>query len=237
VGGDWRLRSDAVLSVDAYLTNLRNQFVGTVTPNGTFTPPGSTTAIPVFVSTNANLGKARFEGVQVTLSKDVPVGVGYLVSGALQRAYAYGLDPSFYATAFGPDTTNIGVVPGINYVGDNKPFFNGISNKSEAYSQGYAEVHERYAHGQYFSLGATFYGANNTYNVPAFLVMNGVYRLPVAAKTTLQISADNLLGAYAQPYLLYGTGIAAPLVNGQVGLRNVVPYGPTVLHVQLEHAF
>jgi hypothetical protein len=237
LGGDFRLRNDAILSVDAYLTNLRNQFVGTVTPNGTFTPPGSTTSIPVFVSTNANLGKARFEGVQVTLSKDVPVGVGYLFAGALQRAYAYGLDPSFYATAGGPDSTNIGVVPGINYVGDNKPFFNGISNKSEAYSQGYAELHDRFAHGQYLSFGATFYGSNNTYNVPAFVVMNGVYRLPLAEKTTLQITADNLLGAYAAPYLQFGRGIPAPLVTGQIGLRNLVPYGPTVLHVQLERAF
>jgi hypothetical protein len=237
VGGDFRLPNASVLSIDAYLTNLRNQFVGTVTPDGTFTPPGSTTAIPVFVSTNANLGKARFEGIELTLSKDVPVGVGYVISGALQRAYPYGIDPSFYATAVGPNTTNIGVVPGINYVGDNKPFFNGISNKSEAYSQAYAEIHKRYEHGQYIAFGGTFYGSNNTYNVPSFVVMNSVYRLPIAEKTTLQISADNLLGAYTQPWLQYGKGIAAPLVTGQVGLRNIVPYGPTLLHFQLERSF
>lgn len=237
VGGDFRLPSGAILSADAYLTDLRNQFVGTVTPSGTFTPPGSTAAIPVYVSTNANLGKARFEGVQLTLSKDPAVGIGYLLSGALQRAYPYGIDPSFYATSAGPGTTNTGVVPGINYVGDNKPFFNGISNKSEAYSQGYADLHDRFAHGQYFALGATFYGSNNTYNVPAFFVMNAVYRLPVANRTTLQISADNLLGAYAQPYLQYGAGIGAPLITGQSGLRSIVPYGPTVLHVQLEQNF
>lgn len=236
-GGDFRLSSGAVLSADAYLTDLRNQFVGTVTPSGSFTPPGSTASIPVFASTNANLGKARFEGVQLMLSKDVPVGVGYAIGGALQRAYAYGIDPSFYATAAGPDTTNIGVVPGINYTGDNKPFFNGISNKSEAYSQGYAQLHDRYAHGQYFELGATYYGANNTYNVPAFFVMNAVYRMRVAQRTSVQLSADNLLGAYAQPYLQYGAGLGAPLITGQTGLRSIVPYGPAVLRFQIEQRF
>jgi Carboxypeptidase regulatory-like domain/TonB-dependent Receptor Plug Domain len=237
VGGDWRLPNNAVLSVDAYLTNLHNQFVTTTTAGGQFTPPSASATIPIYITTNANLGNSRFEGVQLTLSKDEPVGIGYLFTGALQRAYAYGLDPAFYATAAGANTTNIGVLPGINYVGDNKPFFNGISNKSEAYSQAYAEVHERYEHGQYVSLGATLYGSNNTYNVPAFLVMNGVYRFPVAEKTTLQLTADNLLGAYAQPYLQYGAGIGAPLATGQVGLRSIVPYGPTVLHLQLEHSF
>ena len=237
LGGDFRLSSGAVLSADAYVTNLRNQFVGTVMPAGSFTPPGSAASIPVFASTNANLGKSRFEGVQLLLSKDVPVGVGYTIGGALQRAYAYGIDPSFYATAAGPGTTNTGVVPGINYVGDNKPFFNGISNKSEAYSQGYAELHDRYAHGQYLSLGATYYGANNTYNVPAFFVMNGVYRLPVAERTFVQLAADNLLGAYAQPYLQYGAGLGAPLITGQTGLRSIVPYGPAVLRLQIEQRF
>jgi outer membrane receptor protein involved in Fe transport len=237
IGGDWRLRSGAVLSADAYLTNLRNQFVGTVTPAGTYTPAGASTAIPVFVSTNANLGKARFEGVQLTLAKDVPTGIGYTLSAALQRAYPYGIDAAFYATASGADTTNLGVVPGLNYIGDNKPFFNGISNKSEAYAQGFAQLHERWEHGQFLALGLTYYGPNNTYNVPAFGVMNATYRFTLAGQTTLQISDDNVLGAYAHPWIQGGAGIPAPLVTGQVGLRNAVPFGPSAIHLQLERRF
>ncbi|HET6894625.1 MAG TPA: TonB-dependent receptor [Candidatus Baltobacteraceae bacterium] len=237
IGGDFRLPNGAVLSADAYLTDLRNQFVGTVTPQGTYTPPGSSTAIPVYVSTNANLGKARFEGIQATLRKDVPVGVGYIFSAALQRAYPYGIDPSFYATAAGPYTTNLGVLPGLNYIGDNKPFFNGISNKSEAYAQGFAQVDRRWEHGQYFALGLTYYGPNNTYNVPAFGVMNATYRFNLAPQTSLQISDDNVLGAYANPWVQQTAGIPAPLVTGQLGLRNAVPFGPSAVHLQIERRF
>jgi hypothetical protein len=237
LGADWRLPSGAVLSADAYLTDLHNQFVGTVTPDGFYTPPGSTAQIPVYVSTNTNLGKAQFEGLQLTLSKNPPAGVGYVVSGALQRAYPYGIDPSFYATAAGPYTTNLGVVPGLNFIGDNKPYFNGISNKSEAYAQGYAEIHKRWAHGQYFALGDTYYGPNNTYNLPPFFVMNATLRIPFATGTAVQISADNLLGAYAQPWVLYPAGIGAPLVNGELGLRGAVPYGPTTIHAEIEQRF
>jgi hypothetical protein len=237
LGADWRLPNDAILSADAYLTDLRNQFVGTVTPQGTYTPPGSSTAIPVYVATNANLGKARFEGIEATLRKDVPVGVGYILSGALQRAYPYGIDPSFYTTAAGPYTTNLGVVPGSNYIGDNKPFFNGISNKSEAYAQGFGQIYKRWQHGQYLALGLTYYGPNNTYNVPAFGVMNATYRFDVAPQTSLQISDDNVLGAYANPWVQVGTGIPAPLVTGQIGLRNTVPYGASSVHFQIERRF
>ncbi len=237
VGGDWRFRDGAVLSADAYLTELRNQFVGTVTPAGTFTPPGSSSPIPVFVSTNANLGRARFEGIQMALRKEPPVGVGFVVSGALQRAYPYGVDPAFYATSAGPYTTNLGVLPGVNFIGDNKPFFNGISNKSEAYAQGFAQIDRRWPHGQYLALGLTYYGPNNTYNVPAFAVMNGTYRLSIAPQTTLQLSADNMLGSYPSPWIAAGAGIPAPLIDGQTGLRNLVPYGPAAVHLQLEHRF
>ncbi len=236
LGADWRLRNGAIVSGDAYLTNLRNQFVTTFTPDGTFTPPGSGTGIPVYVSTNANLGKARFEGVGATLSKDPPVGLGYQFSAALQRAYAYGIDPSFYATAAGPYTTNLGVVAGLNYVGFNPPFFNGISNKSEAYAQGYAQVHVRGSAGQYFALADTYYGPNNTYNVPAFFILSGRYRFNVAPNLALQISADNLLGTYGDSYIGTAAGIGAPLVNGMTGLRNAVPYGPTTLHIQIDHS-
>lgn len=236
-GADWRLHNGAVLSFDAYLTNLRNQFVGTVTAAGTFTPPGSSQAIPVYVSANANLGNARFEGLQFSLAKDPAIGVGYTLSGALQRAYPYDIAPAFYATAAGPDTTNLGVIPGANYVGDNKPFFNGISNKSEAYAQGFAQIDERWAHGQYLALGLTYYGPNNTYNVPAFAVMNATYRLNIAPQTTLQFSGDNVLGSYPDPWITAGAGIPAPLVGGQTGLRNAVPMGPSALHIQLERRF
>jgi hypothetical protein len=235
LGADWRLPGGAVFSTDAYLTNIRNQFVTTIAPGGTFTTPGGG-AVPVYVSTNANAGKGRFEGIDATLTKDPAVGVGFQLAAALQRAYPYDVPASFYATAAGPDTTNLAVVPGANYVGCNAPC-NGISNKSAAYAQGYAQFHIRGRAGQYFSLADTYYGPNNTYNVPAFAILSGMYRFPLAQGLSLQVYGDNILGSYNAAYITLAGGLGVPLVNGQSAFRNAVPYGPTNLHMQIEKRF
>jgi outer membrane receptor protein involved in Fe transport len=237
LGADWRTKTGDVLSVDAYLTNIRNQFVAVIFPSGTtYNPPGTTIQVPVYVSTNQNLAQSRFEGIDATWRRDPARGIGYTFSLALQRAYAYNLPPSFYASAAGPFTTNLGVVNGTNFYAFNSPFFNGISNKSEAYSQGYAGIHSRGAYGQYAEFGFTFYGSNNTYNIPAFLVAGASYRQPLFGPAlTLQISADNIFNSNANPYVTYGTGIGAPLANGQFGIRSSIPYGPAALRLTLVH--
>lgn len=232
LGADLRLPGGAILSTDAYLTNIRNQFVTAIAPGGTFTTPGGGT-VPVYVSTNANLGKGRFEGIDATLVSDPPIGLGYQISAALQRAYPYDVPASFYANAAGSYATNLAVIPGLNYAGCNAPC-NGISNKSEAYAQGYAQVHIRGRAGQYFSLADTLYGANNTYNVPAFAVLSALYRFNAARDLSVQIYADNVLGSYDATYITQNGGTGVPLINGQQGLRNAIPYGPANVHVQIE---
>ncbi len=235
LGGDWRTPAGDVVSVDAYLTNLRNQFVAVVYPSGTtFNPPGTTAQVPVYISTNQNLGQSRFEGIDATWRRDPALGIGYTFSIALQRAYAYNLPASFYSSAAGPFTTNLGVINGTNLYAFNSPFFNGISNKSEAYSQGYAGIHSRGGYGQYAEFGFTFYGSNNTYNIPAFITGSASYRQPIFGPSlALQISADNIFNSDASSYVTYGAGIGAPLANGQVGIRSAIPYGPASLRVML----
>lgn len=239
LGGDWRMPSGAVFSLDAYLTNLRNQFVAVIYPSGTtYNPPGTSDQVPVYVSTNQNLAQSRFEGLDVTWRRDPARGAGYTFSVALQRAYAYNLPASFYSSAAGPFTTNLGVVNGTNFYAFNAPFFNGISNKNEAYSQGYAAIHYRGSYGQYAEFGFTLYGSNNTYNVPAFIVAGASYRQPILGPSlALQISADNLFNSNSAPYVSYGAGIGAPLANGQFGIRSAVPYGPASLRFMLVRSF
>jgi outer membrane receptor protein involved in Fe transport len=239
LGGDWRMPSGDILSADAYLTNLRNQFVAVVYPSGTtYTPPGTTAQIPVYISTNQNLSQSRFEGIDATWRRDPARGVGYTFSMALQRAFAYNLPPSFYSSAAGPFTTNLGVVNGTNFYAFNSPFFNGISNKSEAYSQGYAAIHYRGSYGQYAEFGFNLYGSNNTFNIPAFVIASASYRQPVFGPSlSLGVSADNLFNSNAAPYVTYGTGIGAPLANGQFGIRSSIPYGPASLRFTLVRSF
>ncbi len=231
VGADARFNTYGVLSGDVYLTNIRNQFVSVIYPSGT-----TYQGVPVYINTNENLAQSRYYGLNVTYDQDPPRGYGYTLAGALQRAYAYNVPSSFYFGPAGPYSENLGVVSGINYYGTSTGF-NGISNKSEAYSQAYAAIHRRGRDGQYLELGLTYYGSNNTYNVPAFVVGAATYRQPVGPGTAIQISADNLFNANSRSYLLYGGGIAAPLANGEIGLRPIIPYGPTSLRFMILQGF
>lgn len=238
VGGDYRLPSGAILSLDAYLTDLRNQFIGITYPTGTLYTPPVGPAVPIYVSTNENLAKARFQGIEFSLKSDPAFGLGYTISGDLARAFAYDLPPGFYSSVAGPYTTNLGVIDGANYVGFNSPAFNGISNKSEAYSQGYGALHYRGAHHQYFEFGVNYFGPNNTYNVPAFVTTNAAFGLPVFNEhTRATIAVDNLFGAYTQPWALVNGGVPTPLANNYLGLRTQVPVGPTTIRFSLSHAF
>ncbi|HUA10139.1 MAG TPA: TonB-dependent receptor [Candidatus Acidoferrales bacterium] len=234
IGGDARLRRNDILSVDLYLTNIWNQFLTQITDTGTtYTYNG--TPYEVYTSTNGNLAQSRDEGIEIGLHHDPAVGYGFTVSGDLARAYAYNVPGNFYSTAAGQYETNLGVIPGINYI-SNGSGYNNISNKSEPYSMGYAEIHRRGSWGQYASLGLTYYGSNNMFNIPAYFVGHATLRQPVAPHTALQISVDNLFGSNALPYVLYGVNsgaIYAPLATGQVGLKADVPYGPTTLRVLL----
>jgi hypothetical protein len=170
----------------------------------------------------------------MTWRRDPARGVGYTFSLALQRAFAYNLPASFYSSAAGPFTTNLGVVNGANFYAFNAPFFNGISNKSEAYAQGYAGIHSRGGFGQYAELGFTLYGSNNTYNIAAFMIGSASYRQPILGPSlALQVSADNIFNSNSAPYVTYGAGIGAPLANGQFGVRSAIPYGPATLRVML----
>lgn len=227
LGTDVRLDPNGVLSGDLYLTNIRNQFVGVIYPSGS-----TNQGVPVYINTNENLAQSRYAGVEANFLEDPPQGFGYTLSAALQRAYAYNISPGFYYGPAGPFTQNLGVVSGLNYYGT-ATGFNGISNKSEAYSQAYAAIHRRGSYGQYAELGLTYYGSNNTYDIPAFIVGSASYRQPLGHGTAIQISADNLFNTDSRSYLLFGGGIAAPLANSDEGLRPIIPYGPATIRFTL----
>jgi hypothetical protein len=238
LGTDVRLPTGAVISFDAYLTNLRNQFDTIIYPDGTYNSPGG--MIPVYASTTVNLGNSRYEGLEAMLRQDPARGIGYTVSVDFQRAYPYDIAPCFYATAAKPCPgygTNLLVIPGINFEG-NGTGYNGISNKSEAYAMGYAGVHARGGFGQYAEFGFTYFGKNNTYDVPPFFVASASYRIPLGTpSTTLQIAADNLFNADDARVLEGYSGIPAPLINGDIGLRNAIPYGPPSVRVSVGKSF
>ncbi|HEX3464770.1 MAG TPA: TonB-dependent receptor plug domain-containing protein, partial [Candidatus Elarobacter sp.] len=235
LGADVRVARDTVASFDAYLTNVRNQLVTTVAPAGTFAPPGGGAPIPVYASAAGNAGDSRFEGIEAALRSDPRAGFGYVVQGALQRAFAYAVSPSLYANASGAFGTNLAIVPNANYTSTGTGF-NGISNKAIPYAQGYAEAHYRTERGGLLLLGMTYYGNNNSYGVPAFGVANASLRVPIASArdhAALQLSVDNLFDVQGGQTIATDAGIPVPLANGKVGLVNALPVGPRAVRIEL----
>jgi outer membrane receptor protein involved in Fe transport len=238
LGIDKRIARDTILSADVYETTLHGQFLNSVFVNGTFTPTTGINAgitAPLFISEAQNLGTSRYEGVEITLHKSPPLGLGYRLQGSLQRAYAYNLPPGFYDTAAGPNTTNLAVIPNINFQpsGDG---YNGISNGRIPYSMGYGELNYR-TKDAYYLVGVTYYGNNNTYNQPAFGVVNASARWQIAKNTALQVAGYNLTGTYSNPFFTLFGGIPVPLVNGQLGATAGINVGPTTFHLILHQDF
>lgn len=225
LGIDRRLAARISASADVYLTNLRNMFLDETYQKGTYTATSGGAigqTAPLYITETANLGHARYEGVEAQVVDDPIVGVGFRVQGSLMRAFAYDIPNSLYATSSGPYTTNLAVVPLINFqptgIG-----FNGVEDVNALagrvpYSQGYAELNYKTRKGLYANLGMTYYGPNNSYNNPPFVVWQGTIRQQIGKTGALQLSGYNITQVYAQPYFNFFGGIPVPLVNGSHGI-------------------
>jgi outer membrane receptor protein involved in Fe transport len=249
LGFDQRLPHATSFSADLYETTLHNMFLPSTYLSGTYTPPpgnldaGNTE--PLYISQTENLGQARFEGVELAFGRTPIAGLGFRLQGSLQRAFTYGLPANFYNTAAGVYTTNLGIIPNINFQPTGTGF-NALDTAAIPYATGYGELNSRTRSGAYYSLGMTYFGANNPFDVPAFTVFSGSVRYTLAKNTTLQVSASNLFGVNDAP--LYGSfsGIPVPLANGAahasggvgyLGPTSAVNFGPSIVTVTLRHTF
>jgi hypothetical protein len=252
LGADLRIGRDRHTfgTLDLYRTTLFNQFVGTYFASGTY-DDGTHGAHPLYSNSYANLAKARYEGIEAALRRDPPRGLGFLAQGALLRAYPYDISPCFYSTTVvngvldcSQKNINLSLVPDVNfYSGYNVPgkssYLNAVSPNSIPYAQAYAELHYRFARGEYLSFGEQLYGNNNSLNLPAFWVANATLRTPLSGdgKTTLQCSADNLFNIYSSSYITTWAGAGVPLVNGKLGLTDANTIGPRLIRLTLTRTF
>ncbi len=223
VGADVRLKDGVTIaSGDIYLTNLYNRFFGqTVTTgqvcgSGVACTGGAPPGTQILNQTNTNISSARFEGIELSIHRTPAVGLGYTLSGALQRGFYYNLPPHFYCSIPGPDCTedqNLNVISGENTngvaVGISGLSYNG--NMRIPYSQGYAEVNYQFPSGMYASFGETYFGNNNSLNEPAFAIANATLRIPLTKRLDFQVSGDNIFNAWPGYLPIYGGGIAIPL--------------------------
>lgn len=150
------------------------------------------------------------------------------------RAFPYNLSPSFFVGSGGPNTTNLGVVPEVNF-GSHQT----VSNQAIPYGQGYAEVRYRTPGGVFWSFGATYYGTNNSLNVPAFFVANATARVALGKNTgtSLQISADNLFSVNSDAITNEYVGNRQPFINGQYYASNANVIGPRNVRISITKTF
>jgi len=244
------------ITTDVYTTNLFNQFYSTTSggapapaclsgnsltnattcTNNTTGVTSTPTVVPLYFTAQGNIANARYQGIEFKISRDPVVGFGYTGSMSLIRAYAYDLNACFYGAivngvfncnAF---SANTAVPNGQNYYTSGTSgtgSFTAVSNISEPYSTAYAEVRYRTPRGGLLSFGEQYYGPNNSFNVPAFVISNLNFRFPIAdGKSTLQFSIDNLFNNLGNAYITNFGGVPDPLVNGKVGLTNANSIGP-----------
>jgi TonB dependent receptor/Carboxypeptidase regulatory-like domain/TonB-dependent Receptor Plug Domain len=244
-GGDVRIARDTVVSVDAYRTTLHDQFL-----TATFlspTPFHCTSILictlgpgdyPLFITKTENLGHSRYEGIELSVHRDPQAGFGYRVQGALMRAYPYDIPPGFYDTAAGPFTTNLGVLPNVNFQSTGYSF-NAISTIGGRvpYVQGYGELNWHGRNGALGLIGVTYFGNNNGYNMPPFGLVNASFREPIGKHMSLQLATTNLTNVYPALFGNFIGGLSTPLVNGQQGWTIGHTVGPSTtslsLHVDL----
>lgn len=243
LGGDLSLRDGTRLSGDIYLTNLYNRFFGQTINTGLTcaqvtcigAPPGSTA--PVLNQTNTNISNARFEGIELSLQRNPAVGLGFNLSGALNRGYYYDLPSDFYCSLGANQPggcipanydQNLNIISGQNTngipVGFYQISYNG--NMRIPYAQANAELNYRFPSRMFVSIGETFYGKNNSLNEPPFGIGYATLRVPVSKTLAFQISGDNIFSAYPGILPVYGAGVPIDLANGGQAATNGNVLGP-----------
>jgi hypothetical protein len=260
-GIDHRLNRATAVSLDLYYTQLRNMFLDQTSVVSGAAASGCPNQ-PCEVTETANLGHARYEGVEFSVYRTPAFGFGWRVQGSLQRAYTYDLPPFFYCAGGtvppGPGcayNTNLAVLPNVNFGGQPTALAgspNGIGSARVPYAMGYGELNWTGAEGQYYELGATYYGNNNAYNEPPFFVVSGGVRVNLTSYgTQLQLTGDNLTGQYANPFVGFFNGIPLPLVKGATQINPLTGakepayfaltpagnYGPTTFRLTLVQNF
>jgi outer membrane receptor protein involved in Fe transport len=233
-GVDRRIERSTSLSLDLYYTNLQNLFLSETSSISLAQAGPGCKNLPCEVSKTGNLGHARYQGVELGVNHAPLFGLGWVLQGSLQRAYTYNLPPFFYCagstavvngvpvtTPPGPgciNNTNLAVIPNVNFGGQPTALSgapNGVGSARVPYALGYGELNWTGHYGQYYNLGLTYFGPNNSYNEPPFAVVSANARWSITNHgTSLQLSADNLTNAYANPYTGFFNGIPLPLVKG-----------------------
>lgn len=230
IGTDMRFHLNTVLSFDLYQTNLYGQF---------FTTSSTTTykGLPLYSYEYSNLGRSRMEGLNLSLSHDVPAGYYWGGTLGFTRGYVVSVPPGFYNGVRGypaepcTNCVNQTIVPGAN-------FTNASGYQTTVpYASGSGRFGYKWSPGRFVDLAATYYGNNNIYNTPkVFVVLDAHAGYAFTKNVSLLATFRNITGAYDESVANNTPGYAVPVIDGAPpaifpGAAFILPYGPRTVVV------
>jgi hypothetical protein len=178
IGFDYRFKSGTVLSVDVFSDFVHNTWLQTqlaIPP-----PPGLPTNITYFQQINSN-GSGRWSnGFDFTLTNMPKLGFGYSVTGTYNRLYYVNLPLSFETLGtYTPD---------------------GAQDYGYPYVKGYTNLQWGFKNDSLVRFGIDYEGYNNSFNAPAYFLLDAGIRLGFPHGWALNADVENLnnlnFGAY-----------------------------------------
>lgn len=222
LGADIRVQHDTVISGDIYRTNLNGQIFSSVSYAG-MNPMFN---LPIYAKEYLNLGKSRFEGINLAVHHDVAKGFMWDFGLGLTRGYVVSVPNGFYNSSgaacnftTGVNCTNTYIVPYTNY--------DGKFQSTVPYANGRATIGYRWSPQWSVDIQPTYFGNNNAYFRPGFVEFDAHASVGLSKYVTLSATFRNITGIYDQNYAtLYGTVTGAPTVVGAPYGLTELPYGP-----------
>lgn len=207
VGADIRARDSSVFSFDVFNNNIHNVFVNVNQAATQNIRPG----IPTVQSQVVNGPDELDYGLEATWQKAPRVGLGYLATATLQRAFYYGFDNNFYNSLLQAACPYTGTPPLPDPTCFSKAAYQPIVNGKQIdglggyedqipYSKGKFELNYAFPHDRaYAALGFVYNGNNNPYGTPSFATayLNAKYN--ANEHVTFGLSVENLLN-YSNGY-------------------------------------
>lgn len=170
LGGSYRFRNGSVFSLDLYDDFVHNTWLQTQYPIAP--PAGYPTNISYFQQINLNGSGRNSYGIELQMVDLPTVGFGYSVNATFDRLYYVNLPTSFLT--LGTYTANYEQDYGFPY------------------SKAYAQVQYAWKPDSLVRLGADYEGYNNSFNAPAYVLLDAGVRVGLGDGYALQASIENL---------------------------------------------
>ena len=181
LGGDYRFKNGTVLAVDLFNVFVHNTWLQTqyaIPP-----PAGYATNVSYFQQINLN-GSGRWSrGFEFKLANLPAVGFGYSVNGTFNRLNYVNLPASFLQLG--------------TYT------YEAAQDYGYPYEKGYVNLQYATKHDSLLRLGIDYEGFNNSFNAPAYVLLDAGLRVGLGAGFALQAGVENLNNLNSQALLAH----------------------------------